>query len=93
MNKVCKLDLSITKYFDSLKEIHQKEILGLRAKASGNFEGSARDQIQRKLRGRPKITMSRKTKGRQPNPEQTLLSNETAYGMNQESNLDGFQSS
>lgn len=93
MIKVRKLDLSITKYFDSLKEIYQKEILGLRAKASGNFEGSARDQIQRKLRKRPKITKRRKAIEHQPNPEQTLLSNETAYGMNQESNLDGVQSS
>jgi len=36
------LDLSITKYFNSLKETFQKEILGLRAKGSGIFEGTAR---------------------------------------------------
>jgi hypothetical protein len=49
------LDLSIRKYFDSLKEIFQKEILSLRAKGSGNFEGTIKNRIQRRQRRRFKI--------------------------------------
>jgi len=56
--------------FDSLKEIFQKEILSLRAKGSGNFEGTIKNRIQRRQRRRFKITAAARPD--QLYPERTL---------------------